>query len=160
MAGPERPWRPGRARPAPAEYLARHAGSLTLDTGSLTAEQVNLMLTHLPVDLSFVNENDEVLYYSATPERIFPRSPGVIGRRVQNCHPPKSVHMSSRSSQEFKAGEQGHRGVLDPDARAVPPHPLLRGARRGGRYRGCLEVSQDVTGIRALEGERRLLDWR
>jgi DUF438 domain-containing protein len=155
---PEQRWRAGGAG-APAEYLARHAGSISLDTGSLTAEQVNLMLTHLPVDLSFVNESDEVLYYSASPERIFPRSPGVIGRRVQNCHPPKSVATVERILAEFKAGTKStaefwiqmrgkfllikYFAMRDPD----------------GKYRGCLEVSQDVTAIKALEGERRLLDW-
>ncbi len=155
---PEQPWGP-TGTGAPAEYLARHAGSISLDTGSLTADQVNLMLTHLPVDLSFVNENDEVLYYSATPERIFPRSPGVIGRRVQNCHPPKSVGTVERILSEFKAGTKDtaefwiqmrgkfllirYFAMRDPD----------------GKYRGCLEVSQDVTAIRALDGERRLLDW-
>jgi uncharacterized protein len=155
---PEQPWRPS-GNAAPAEYLSRHAGSISLDTGSLTADQINLMLTHLPVDISFVNENDEVLYYSATPERIFPRSPGVIGRRVQNCHPPKSVETVERILSEFKAGTKDtsefwiqmrgrflhirYFAVRDPD----------------GKYRGCLEVSQDVTAIRALDGERRLLDW-
>lgn len=155
---PERPWHPAGTG-APAEYLARHAGSVSLDTGSLTPDQINLLLTHLPVDLSFVDENDEVLYYSATPERIFPRSPGVIGRRVQNCHPPRSVETVERILAEFKAGRKDSaefwiqmRGrflhiryfaVRDPD----------------GKYRGCLEVSQDVTAIRALDGERRLLDW-
>jgi hypothetical protein len=155
---PERPWH-STGTGAPAEYLARHAGSVSLDTGSLTTEQINLMLTHLPVDLSFVNENDEVLYYSATPERIFPRSPGVIGRRVQNCHPPKSVDTVERILAEFKAGRKDtaefwiqmrgrflhirYFAVRDPD----------------GKYKGCLEVSQDVTGIRARDGERRLLDW-
>ena len=116
------------------------------------------MLTHLPVDLSFVNENDEVLYYSATPERIFPRSPGVIGRRVQNCHPPKSVDTVERILAEFKAGRKDTAEFWIQMRGQVPAHPLLRGARREGST-AALEVSQDVTAIRALDGERRLLDW-
>jgi hypothetical protein len=67
--------------PLPADRV----GSLNLDTGQVTPEQVNLMLTHLPVDVSFVNENDEVIYYSQTKERIFPRSPGIIGRRFRTA---------------------------------------------------------------------------
>jgi len=94
---PEGRWQPASAG-APAEFLARAAGSIALDTGTLSTEQVNLLLKHLPVDLSFVNEKDEVVYYSATPERIFPRSPGVIGRRVQNCHPRRASRRSSASS--------------------------------------------------------------
>ena len=83
--------------PEPAEVLEDVAGALGLDTGRLTLEQINLMLTHLPVDLTFVDENDRVAYYSEGPERIFPRSPAIIGREVRNCHPPKSVHRSTRS---------------------------------------------------------------
>jgi DUF438 domain-containing protein len=155
---PEQPWR-AAGTGAPAEYLARHAGSISLDTGSLTAEQINLMLTHLPVDLSFVNENDEVLYYSATPERIFPRSPGVIGRRVQNCHPPKSVGNVERILAEFKAGTKDTAEFWI-QMRGKFLHIRYFAVRDAdGKYRGCLEVSQDVTAIRALDGERRLLDW-
>jgi DUF438 domain-containing protein len=155
---PEQRWRPAGLA-APAEYVARHAGTLTLDTGQLTAEQVNLLLTHLPVDISFVNENDEVLYYSATPERIFPRSPGVIGRRVQNCHPPKSVGTVEKILGEFKAGRKDQAEFWI-QMRGRFLHIRYFAVRdAAGTYRGCLEVSQDVTGIRALEGEQRLLDW-
>jgi DUF438 domain-containing protein len=155
---PEQPWRPA-AGAAPAEFLARAAGSIALDTGTLTAEQINLMLTHLPVDLSFVDESDEVRYYSATRERIFPRSPGVIGRKVQNCHPPKSVGTVERILAEFKAGRQDHADFwIRMRGRFLHiRYFAMRDAQ--GAYRGCLEVSQDVTEIRGLEGERRLLDW-
>ena len=64
---------------------------LNLDTGELSMDQINLILKHIPVDISFVNDKDEVAYYSDTKERLFPRSPGVIGRKVEKCHPPKSV---------------------------------------------------------------------
>jgi DUF438 domain-containing protein len=100
---PEALWKPA-AGSFPQALFSEKIGSLNLDTGQLTAEQVNLVMTHLPVDISFVNENDEVAYYSASPERIFPRSPGVIGRKVQNCHPPKSVGMVEKILSEFKAG--------------------------------------------------------
>jgi DUF438 domain-containing protein len=130
-----------------------------LDTGTLGAEQLNLLLTHLPLDVSFVDENDEVRYYSATPERIFPRSPGVIGRKVQNCHPPKSVGTVERILAAFKAGRKDHADFwIQMRGRFLHiRYFAVRDAQ--GAYRGCLEVSQDVTEIRALEGERRLLDW-
>ncbi len=79
---------------------------LNLDTGVLTLQQVNLILTHLPVDVTFVNESYEVVYYSQTKERIFPRSPGVIGRKVQNCHPQKSVDTVQKILDEFPAGKK------------------------------------------------------
>ena len=139
--------------------MAGRAGSLNLDTGQLTAEQVNLMLTHLPVDLSFVNENDEVIYYSNTEDRIFPRSPGIIGRRVQNCHPPKSVDMVKKILDEFKAGNKDTADFwIQMRGRFIfIRYFAVRDSK--GTYKGCLEVSQDVTGIRGLQGQKRLLDW-
>lgn len=132
--------------------------ALPLTTGALTLEQIDLMLRALPVDVTYVDEHDRVRYYSEG-ERVFPRSPAIIGREVRNCHPPKSVATVERIVSEFRSGARdsaefwialGERFVhiryfalRDPD----------------GTYRGVLEVSQDVTGIRALQGERRLLDW-
>ena len=136
------------------------ATGLNLDTGVLTLEQVNLMLTHLPVDLSFVNENDEVVYYSQTKERIFPRSPGVIGRKVQNCHPPKSVDTVQKILDEFRAGKKD---VADFWIQLQGKFFHIRYfALRdvSGNYRGTLEVSQDITDIRKLDGQKRLLDWQ
>lgn len=155
---PEAEWKPA-AESFQQALLAEKVGSLNLDTGQLTAEQVNLVMTHLPVDISFVNENDEVAYYSASPERIFPRSPGVIGRKVQNCHPPKSVGMVEKILSEFKAGSKS---VADFWIQMQGKFILIKyfAVRDAeGKYRGCLEVSQDVTEIRKLEGQKRLLDW-
>ncbi len=134
-------------------------GSLNLDTGQITAEQVNLILTNLPVDISFVNENDEVVYYSQTKERIFPRSPGIIGRTVQNCHPPKSVDIVQKILDAFKKGEKDSAEFwIQMKGRFI--HIRYFAVRdNAGKYRGTLEVSQDVTGIRALSGQKRLLQW-
>jgi hypothetical protein len=120
---------------------------------------VDLLLTHLPVDISFVNENDELVYYSATKERIFPRSPGVIGRKVQKCHPPKSFHVVQKILDEFRAGKRDVAEFwIQMKGRFI--HIRYFAVRdSGGKYRGTLEVSQDVTEIRKLEGEQRLLDW-
>ncbi len=143
----------------PATNGALPTGELNLSTGRLTLETLNLMLSHLPFDVSFVDENDKVRFYSDGKERIFPRSPGVIGRSVQNCHPPKSVHMVNEILERFRSGE-----------REVAEFWLELGGRflhiryfavrdRDGTYKGCLETMQDVTGIRALTGQRRLLEW-
>ena len=90
---------PAREPVAPVEtkeVLKDVAGALGLDTGRMSLEQINLMLTHLPVGLTFVDEIDRGAYYSEGPERIFPRSPAVIGREVSNCHPSKSVHVVNK----------------------------------------------------------------
>jgi DUF438 domain-containing protein len=132
---------------------------LPLDTGQLTVEQINLVLTHLPLDLTYVDENNEVRYYSQGKERIFPRSPGVIGRLVQNCHPPKSVHVVNKIVEEFKAGTKDVAEFWIPMEDKLV-HIRYLAVRNGqGDYRGVLEMSQDVTEIRALKGAKRLLDW-
>jgi uncharacterized protein len=134
-------------------------GTVSLSTGQLTQQQLDRMLIHLPVDLSFVDPEGQVRFYSDNPDRIFPRSPAVIGRSVANCHPPQSVDAVLRILDAFKEG-----------SRETAKFWLQLGERflliqyfavrsEGGDYLGCLEVSQDVTDIRSLEGEQRLLDW-
>jgi DUF438 domain-containing protein len=166
LARPAADWQGGGTDPlriiapaTPARPAPRPEGLLDLDTGRLSQEQVNLMLTHLPVDLSFVDETDTVRYYSAGKERIFPRVPEVVGRKVQNCHPPNSVHVVNEILESFRAGRKDVAEFwIQLQGRFVHiRYFALRDADR--TYRGCLEVSQDATGIRALEGERRLLAW-
>jgi len=142
-----------------SEVRGAGTSALQLDTGALSPEQVNLMLKALPVDVSFVDENDEVRYYSATNHRIFPRSPAVIGRKVQNCHPQKSMHMVQRILDEFRASNKDEAEFwIEMGGKFI--HIRYFAMRDGsGVYRGCLEVSQDVTGIRSLKGQKRLLDW-
>ena len=135
------------------------SGTIPLSTGQLTQQQLDRMLTHLPVDLSFVDPEGRVRFYSDNPDRIFPRSPAVIGRSVANCHPPQSVDTVLKILKAFKEG-----------SRDTAKFWLQLGGRflliqyfavrsESGEYLGCLEVSQDVTDIRSLEGEQRLLDW-
>jgi DUF438 domain-containing protein len=134
-------------------------GEVKLDTGAMNLGQVNMMLKHMPVDISFVDENDEVRYYSATKDRIFPRSPGVIGRKVQNCHPPKSFAMVQKILDEFRAGRRDKADFwIQMKGRfLLIQYFAVRDEK--GTYKGTLEVSQDVTDIRKLEGQKRLLDW-
>jgi DUF438 domain-containing protein len=157
LAEPAAPWPKDAthgARPEPSTD-----GLLGLMTGEISLDQVNLIFTHLPVDLSFVDEHDVVRFYSEGPERIFPRSPAVIGRKVINCHPPKSVHMVQEILDSFRSGQQSVAEFwIEMQGKFI--HIRYFAIRdQEGAYRGCLEVSQDVTGIRALEGERRLLEW-
>jgi DUF438 domain-containing protein len=145
--------------PAPTEVLEEVAGALGLDTGRMTLEQINLMLTHLPVDLTFVDENDRVAYYSEGPERIFPRSPAIIGREVRNCHPPKSVHLVNQILDAFKSGSRDTAEFWIELGGKFIYIRYFAVRDKTGYYRGCLEVSQDLTRIRKLEGQQRLLDW-
>jgi DUF438 domain-containing protein len=134
-------------------------GTVALDTGALTPEQVNLMLKHLPVDITYVDENDRVAYYSAGRHRIFPRSPGIIGREVKRCHPPTSVHVVENIVKAFKDKEKDEAEFwLNMGGKTIHIrfYPMFDEA---GNYKGTIEVSQDVTEIKKLEGQRRLLDW-
>jgi DUF438 domain-containing protein len=137
---------------------ATPAGLLALTTGGLDLEQLNLMLTLLPIDVQFVDEHDQVLFYSEG-ERIFPRSPGVIGRKVQNCHPPASLHKVQQIIDAFRAGDRSTAEFwIELGGKFL--HIRYFAVRdASGAYRGVVEMAQDVTGIRALEGQRRLLDW-
>jgi DUF438 domain-containing protein len=145
---------------APAVPLPSKAGGfLDLGTGRLSLEQVDMILRHLPVDLSFVDADGYVRYYSESEERLFPRTPGAIGRHVTNCHPPKSVHMVEEILQAFSSGARDVAEFwIEMQGKFV--HIRYFAVRNPAKeYLGCLEVSQDVTGIRALQGQRRLLEW-
>ena len=143
----------------PLEVLTDGAGALGLDPGHMTLEQINLMLTHLPVDLTFVDENDRVAYYSEG-ERIFPRSPAIIGREVRNCHPPKSVHVVNKILDAFKSGSRDTAEFWIQLAEKFIYIRYFAVRDKKGYYLGTLEVSQDLTAIRKLEGQQRLLDWK
>ncbi|HTX69455.1 MAG TPA: PAS domain-containing protein, partial [Thermoleophilia bacterium] len=134
------------------------AGLLALNTGGLSLEELNLVLGTLPIDFQYVDEHDKVRFYSEG-HRIFPRSPGVIGRKVQNCHPPQSVHKVQQIIDAFRAGDKDTAEFwIELQGRFL--HIRYFAVRdAGGDYRGVVETVQDVTGIRALEGQRRLLDW-
>ncbi|MEA1973261.1 MAG: PAS domain-containing protein, partial [Candidatus Cloacimonadota bacterium] len=77
-----------------------------VETGELSKKQLELLLNHLPFDVTFVDENDEVRFFSRPKDRFFPRSPAIIGRKVQDCHPPESVHIVKKIVEEFKAGNK------------------------------------------------------
>ncbi len=146
----------GGATPSSREARGR---TIPLSTGGLTIEQLDRMLVNLPVDLTFVDADDRVAFYSDAPDRIFPRTPAVVGRQVAHCHPPSSVDKVLAILDAFKAGTQHHaRFWIEMGGRfiLIEYFAVRNGA---GDYLGCLEASQDITELRKLEGERRLLDW-
>jgi Uncharacterized conserved protein len=139
--------------------MAGQEGKVDLGTGFLKPEQIMLMLNHLPVDITYVDEHDEVCYFSGAKHRIFPRSKAIIGRKVQNCHPPESVHVVNEIVEAFKNGTKDHADFwIQMKYRFI--HIRYFALRDElGQYKGTIEVSQDATEIRALEGQQRLLDW-
>lgn len=127
--------------------------------GKLTLEQINLLYRHMPVDISFVDENELVKFYTDTKHRVFPRSKGVIGREVRNCHPPKSVHLVEEIIEKFRSGEQSKAEfwINKPGLFIYIVYVAVRDDQ--GNFRGVMEMMQDCTHIRQLEGEQRLLSW-
>ncbi|MEW5815170.1 MAG: DUF438 domain-containing protein [Spirochaetota bacterium] len=151
-------WDANLVAPVSTSVVPQQTDSLKLDTGVLTLEQVNMMLKALPLDISFVDENDKVLYYANNPERVFPRSPAVIGRAVQNCHPPKSLHLVEAILADFRKKERKEAEFWVNSKGRFLHIRYLPVYDAKGVYRGTLEITQDVTRIRQLEGEKRLLD--
>ncbi len=162
LADPAGVWLPLALGPVPVQTPEagqdEAAGVIRLPSGRLTPQELAAMLDALPVDITFVDANDTVAYFSEGRHRVFARSRTVLGRQVQNCHPPKSLHIVQRIVDEFR---QGTRDVaefwIQQEGRFV--HIRYFPVRADdGRFLGTLEMTQDVTAIRLLEGERRLLD--
>lgn len=146
------------AAPPPAAAPAVSGDLLHLDTGSLTASEINRLLTHLPVDITYVDKEDTVRFFSQTRERIFPRSPAIIGRKVQKCHPPASLHRVQQILDDFRSGLRDEAEFwIQTRGRFIHIHYFAVRDEQG-QYQGTLEVTQDITRLRTLQGERRLLE--
>ena len=132
---------------------------LNVTTGQLTLEQINLIYQHMPVDLSYVDENELVCFYTDTKHRVFPRSKNVIGRDVKNCHPKASVHIVEEIIKKFRSGEQDKAEfwINKPDLFIYIVYYAVRD--ENGKFRGVLEMMQDCTHIRSLQGSQTLLTW-
>lgn len=140
-------------------YAEKRDEMLDVATGKLSLEQINLIYKHMPVDLSFVDENEKVCFYTDTKHRIFPRSKNVIGRDVKNCHPRNSVHIVEEIIEKFRSGEQDSAEfwINKPGLFIYITYTAVRDEQ--GHFRGILERMQDCTHIRSLEGSRTLLTW-
>ena len=133
---------------------------LQFETGSLSREEVEAILDSLPVDISFVDKEDKVKYFNKAEKRIFVRTKAVIGRKVQLCHPKKSVHVVDNILEAFKTGKKDAAEFwIQAGDRLI--HIRYFAVRdREGKYMGTMEVTQDITDIKKIEGEKRLLDWK
>ena len=128
--------------------------------GKLTLEQINLIFQHMPVDLSYVDENDLVKFYSDTKHRVFPRSAGVIGRNVKNCHPAESVDSVMEIIDNFRSGKQDEIDfwIQTPKGNFIYIY-YVAVRDENGKFRGVLEMMQDATKIRSLTGQRKIVTW-
>jgi len=152
---PKETWQPEGIVSEPEPLTA--AGRIQLPSGSLSIAELTALLNTLPVDLTFVDKDDTVRYFTQGKERIFARNRAILGRKVQNCHPPSSVHVVERILTDFKSGQQHSAAFWIQMGERFIHIEYFALRDEAGNYLGTLEVSQDLTEKRKLEGERRLL---
>jgi len=141
------------------EKVSYTEGMFETKTGKLSMKEIDNVFRFLPLDITFVDVNDKVKYFNDRPQRHFPRNPSIIGRLVKFCHPPKSVEVVEKIIDAFKKGEKDFAEFWI-EFRGVFLYITYYAVRdKNDVYMGVLEVSQDVTRIRSLEGQQRLLDW-
>ncbi|NLJ33514.1 MAG: DUF438 domain-containing protein [Firmicutes bacterium] len=153
---PEKTWGP-RVDTAKDEVFQKQPGYVSFATGSLTAKEINAIFNHLPVDITYIDKDDVVKYFSQSPERLFARTKAVIGRTVQNCHPPASVHVVEKLLADFKSGAKDEESfwIKMGDLYVLIRYFAIRDS--DGQYMGTMEVTQNIKPIQEISGEKRLL---
>jgi DUF438 domain-containing protein len=156
---PPTEWAPPGIEAPGLDAVQHQGGRIQLPTGSFSVQDLLVILNTLPVDITFVGSDDKVKYFSQSSERIFQRNRAILNRDVRHCHPPASAHIVDKILQDFKSGRQTRAPFwINMHGRMIHiEYFALRNDR--GEYLGTLEVSQDLTGYRALEGEQRILSY-
>lgn len=157
MVGPEGAWIPERVNMDEEEEESSKDGYVKFDTGILSFEELSRMLDTLPMDVTFIDKNDVVKYFSQSKERIFPRTKAVIGRTVQNCHPPASVHIVNKMLEDFKSGRKENEDFWISMGELYVYIRYFAVRDGNGEYIGTLEVTQNIKPIKEIDGEKRLL---
>lgn len=130
---------------------------IPFETGSLSKEAIETIFNTLPVDITFVDKEDTVQFFSQTKDRIFPRTKSVIGRKVQQCHPQKSLDKVNQMLEDFKTRRRDATEFwINLNGRLI--YIRYFAVRKNGEYLGTLEVTQDITDIKKIKGEKRLLE--
>jgi DUF438 domain-containing protein len=154
---PEVEWKPeGVATP---EVTFGNKEFIQLSTGNFRIEELEALFKVLPVDLTFVDKDDKVRFFSLGPDRIFTRNRAILGRDVRMCHPPSSVHVVDQILDDFKSGKENSASfwITMQGKFIYIEYFAMRG--KEGEYLGTLEYTQDLTLLRKLEGEQRLLSY-
>jgi len=156
---PKVAWKPGWAQEETLQEMNRTADSVQLPSGSFTVEELLAILNRLPIDMTFVDRNDRVKYFSQSEERIFQRNRAILNRDVRHCHPPASAHIVDRIIEDFKSGKATRAPFwINIGGKMIHiEYFALRNEK--GEYLGTLEVSHNVSPYRELEGEQRILSY-
>lgn len=146
-----------RAAGEPTSQIASSSNEITFETGEFSTKELEAVLNTLPVDITFVDKEDRVRYFSQSKERTFPRAKAIIGRKVQQCHPQKSLHVVEEILSDFKEKKREEAGFwINMGGRLIYIR-YFAVRDKAEKYIGCLEVTQDITDIKKIEGEKRLL---
>lgn len=155
---PQTEWKPKSAETSEPTYLEGDA--IRLSSGSFAMKELEALFVHLPVDITFVDKDDKVKFFSHSPKRVFERNRSIIGRNVSLCHPPGSVHIVEQILNDFRSGKENKAAfwISSFKGRFVYiEYTALRST--DGEYLGVIEITQDITELRQLEGDQRLLSY-
>ena len=154
---PQSEWEPTEVEVTSPEFGVK--GSIQLSTGSFNLAEMESLFKTLPIDLTFVDENDKVKFFSLGPDRVFNRNRAILGRDVRNCHPPSSVDIVDQILSDFKSGKENSAAfwINFKEKFIYIEYFALRG--KSGDYLGTVEFTQDLTHVRSLQGEQRLLSY-
>jgi len=154
LTSPTEVWKPERM---PIGEKAISEGFIKMETGILSLKQLELVLNHLPVDITFIDHDDVVRYFSHGKERIFARTKAVIGRTVQNCHPPRSVHVVEDLLNDFKSGKKDSEDFWIQVRGKFVYIRYFAVRDENGKYIGTIEFTQNIGPIKEITGEKRIL---
>jgi DUF438 domain-containing protein len=154
---PELEWRPENVEVSEVTFNAKN--NIGLSTGHFSIPELEALFSTLPIDITFVDKDDKVKFFSLGPDRIFARNRAILGRDVRMCHPPSSVNVVEQILQDFKSGKENSAAFwINMKGKFIHiEYFALRG--KEGEYLGTVEFTQDLTHLRSLEGEQRLLSY-
>ena len=157
---PQKEWKPGWAKEDSVNDLNKTGENIQLPSGSFTAEELLAIMNTLPIDMTFVDRDDKVKYFSQGKERIFQRNRAILNRDVRHCHPPASAHIVDKIIEDFKSGKEDKAPFwINTGGKMIHiAYFALRNDK--GEYLGTLEVSHDISGYRKLEGDQRILSYK
>lgn len=159
LTQPAGKWKPERVNVGKDAKAAdsQPNGSIRFETGVLTIQEINGLLNTIPVDITFIDKDNIVKYFTLGKERIFARTKAIIGRNVSNCHPPASVHIVEQMVEDFKAKRKDHEDFWIKMGSMYVYIRYFAVRDENGEYLGTMEVTQNIAPIQALQGEKRLV---
>jgi DUF438 domain-containing protein len=159
LTQPTAKWKPANANgeEKPKKQNLQADGNIRFETGILSIKEINGLLSTIPVDITFIDKDNVVKYFTLGKERIFARTKAIIGRNVSNCHPPASVHIVEEMVEDFKSGRKDHEDFWIKMGQMLVYIRYFAVRDENGEYLGTMEVTQNIAPIKDLEGEKRLV---